>query len=170
MSTRESDRDTKAPAAAGPDGEPETAAKPVSDDGKAPDAASAPRPDAQGPGPAERLWQFLTLLSIGSLFAVFGMQRLFSTPDAGSLLDVVILAVQTLPLLICVPSLLGGSARAAVALAFLSLLYMCGAVITLVEPAARLEGSAMLLFALMLFLASTLYSRQRGLRRAATGA
>lgn len=138
-------------------------------DADTPAAAASPRPDAQGPGPAERVWQFLTLLSIGSLFAVFGMQRLFGAPDAGSAVDVLVLAVQTLPLLICVPSLLGGSARAAVALAFLSLLYMCGAVITLVDPAARLEGSAMLLFALTLFLAATLYSRQRGLRRAATG-
>lgn len=136
---------------------------------EAPSVPPAPRPDARGPGPAERVWQFLTLFSIGSLFALFGMQRLFAAADAGSVGNMLLLAVQTLPLLICVPSLLGGSARAAVALAFLSLLYMCGAVIALVEPAARLEGSAMLLFSLTLFLAATLYSRQRGLRRTATG-
>ncbi|HSG90021.1 MAG TPA: DUF2069 domain-containing protein [Pseudomonadales bacterium] len=127
------------------------------------------RPDALGPGPAERLWHFLTIFAVGSLFAVYGLQRLFVDADGASVGAIVLLALQTGPLLACLPALIGGSARAAVALAFMSMIYLCVAVVTMVAPATRLAGTAELLFSMVLFLAATLFARQRGLRLQATG-
>jgi uncharacterized membrane protein len=123
-----------------------------------------PPPDGPGPGPAERLWQFVTLVSIGSLFAVFGLRRLFVVPDAASPGNLAVLALQALPLLAFVPAIVGGSARAAAFLAFVSIAYFVGAVLALVDPDGRLYGSALLLFSTTLFLGSTYYTRERGRR------
>lgn len=116
------------------------------------------------PTPGERVWHFLTLVAVGSLFAVYGLGFLAGTRSTGALL---LLGVQTLPLLAFVPSLLGGSARVAAMLSFVSILYFGAGVLTIVDPARRLEGSAELFFATLLFVASAYYARQRGVRDAA---
>ncbi|MEE4361607.1 MAG: DUF2069 domain-containing protein [Pseudomonadales bacterium] len=116
------------------------------------------------PSPAERLWHFLMLISIGSLFAVFGLVRLFGSADAGSPASFALLAAQTLPLLLFVPALLRGSARAAAGVSFVSLLYFAYGVMAVLDPAARLSGGAALFFAISLFISSTFFARQRGLR------
>jgi uncharacterized membrane protein len=123
-----------------------------------------PPPDGPGPGPAERLWQFVTLVSIGSLFAVFGLKRLFADADAGSPGNLALLVVQVVPLLAFVPALLRGSARASAVLGFVAIAYFVGGVLALVDPAARLSGSALLLFSTTLFLGATYYARERGRR------
>lgn len=116
------------------------------------------------PTPGERVWHFLTLVAIGSLFAVYGLAFLAGGRGTGALL---LLGVQTLPLLAFVPSLLSGSARAAAMLSFVSILYFGAGVLTIVDPERRLEGSAELFFATLLFVASAYYARQRGVRDAA---
>lgn len=131
--------------------------------------APAARPDAEGPGPAERLWHFLTLLSLGSLFATFGMLRLFDADPVAEPANLVLLVVQVAPLLAGLPGLLAGSARTAALLAFVAPLYLAGAVFTIADPAARLSGGAEALFSITLFLFATLYARQRGMRTEATG-
>jgi uncharacterized membrane protein len=118
------------------------------------------------PGPAERFWHFLTLVSIGSLFSVFALLRLFADEPAGSVGSVVLLAAQTLPLLVFVPPLLAASARAGALLGFIAPLYAVGAIMTLVDPEQRLAGGAELFFSLTLFLAATLFARERGRRGA----
>jgi uncharacterized membrane protein len=101
---------------------------------------------------------------IGCLFSVFALLRMFADDNAGSPGSVALLAAQTLPLLVFVPSLLGGSARAGALLGFIAPLYAVGAIMTLVDPEQRLAGAAELLFSLGLFLAATLYARERGRR------
>ena len=75
------------------------------------------------PTPAERVWHFLSLIAIGSLFAIYGLRRLVVDGDASTGVALTLLAVQTLPLLVFLPALLGGSARAAAYLSFVSILY-----------------------------------------------
>ena len=116
------------------------------------------------PGPGERLWHFLTLVSIGSLFSVFALLRLFADESAGSPGSVALLAAQTLPLLVFIPALLAGSSRAGALLGFIAPLYVVGAIMTLVDPEQRLAGAAELLFSLTLFLAATLFARERARR------
>lgn len=116
------------------------------------------------PTPGERIWHFLTLIAVGSLFAVYGLGFLAGDGGTGAML---LLAAQTLPLLAFVPSLLTGSARAAALLSFVSILYFGAGVLTIVDPERRAEGSAELFFATLLFVASAYYARQRGVRDAA---
>lgn len=122
------------------------------------------------PTPAERVWHFLSLIAIGSLFAIYGLRRLLLDADASTGVALTLLAVQTLPLLIFLPALLGGSARAAAYLSFVSILYFGAGVLTLVDPDARIAGMAELFFATLLFVATMYFARQRGLRDSARAA
>ena len=129
-----------------------------------------PSAPSDRPTSAERVWHFLSLLAVGSLFALYGLRRLFVDADGGSPGSLLLLAAQTLPLLVFLPGLLQGSARAAALLSFVSILYFGAGVLTLVDPASRLSGGAELFFATLLFVASAYYARQRGLRDAARAA
>ena len=68
------------------------------------------------------------------------------------------------------PALLGGSARAAAYLSFVSIPYFGAGVLTLVDPDARIAGMAELFFATLLFVATMYFARQRGLRDSARAA
>lgn len=132
-------------------------------------SGDAGRPDAPSDRPtaAERVWHFLALFALGSLFAVYGLIRLFADEDAGSTGNLILLAVQTLPLLAFLPALLAGSARAAALLSFVSVVYFGAGVLTIVDPAWRLAGAAEIFFALLLFVSTAYFARQRGVRDAA---
>lgn len=124
------------------------------------------RPSAPSdrPTPGERIWHFLTIFAVGSLFAVYGLGFLAGGRGTGAL---VLLAVQTLPLLAFLPSLISGSARSAALLSFVSILYFGAGVLTIVDPEHRAAGAAELFFATLLFVASAYFARQRGVRDAA---
>ena len=116
------------------------------------------------PTPGERIWHFLTLIAVGSLFGVYGLGLLAGERSTG---DWLVFGILVLPLLAFVPSLLTGSARAAAMLSFVSILYFGAGVLTIVDPTRRAEGSAELFYATLLFVASAYYARQRGVRDAA---
>lgn len=120
--------------------------------------------DASTPGPVERIGHLLALVSVGSLFAIYGLIRLFGDADASPVTQVGLLAVQTLPLLVFVPPLLQGSARAAAALAFVSMIYFLAGVLAVVDPDARFAGIAEVFFSISLFFSATLFARARGQR------
>lgn len=132
-------------------------------------SSDADRPDAPSDRPtaAERIWHFLALFSLGSLFAIYGLLRLFGSEDAGSIGNLVLLTLQSLPLLAFLPALLAGSARAAALLSFVSVIYFGAGVLTIVDPAQRVSGAAEIFFALLLFVSTAYFARQRGVRDAA---
>ena len=116
--------------------------------------------------PAERVAHLLTLFCIGSLLAVYGLTRL--TADAipfwpGGL---VILLLQTAPLLACVPAVLSWQRTAFGVLSLLALVYFGLGMWTLMDPASKWAGIAELGFALGLFFASATFLRIQGRRLA----
>ena len=131
------------------------------------DDADRPRLPSEVPSPAERLWHFVTLLSLGSLFAVYGLGWLLAPEGDVTALSALLLLVQTSPLLLCLPTLLRGSARTAALLGFLAIGYFGVGVLTATDPATRVLGSFEVLFSITLFVASSYFARQRGVRDAA---
>ena len=119
------------------------------------------------PSPGERLWHFLALLALGSLIAVYGLQHLLFPSRLSTTGQSMVFALQSLPLLACLPSLLKGSARGAAYVAFLAMPYFVVAILTLLDPARRGWGAAELFFSLQLFLGTTYFAKARGMRNAA---
>ena len=119
------------------------------------------------PSPGERLWHFLALLALGSLIAVYGLQHLLFPSRLSTTGQGVVFALQSLPLLACLPTLLKGSARGAAYVAFLAMPYFVVAILTLLDPAQRGWGAAELFFSLQLFLGTTYFAKARGMRNAA---
>ena len=119
------------------------------------------------PSPGERLWHFLALLALGSLIAVYGLQHLIFPSRLSPTGQGMVFALQSLPLLVCLPSLLKGSARGAAYVAFLAMPYFVVAILTLLDPARRGWGAAELFFSLQLFLGTTYFAKARGMRDAA---
>jgi len=122
------------------------------------------------PSPGERLWHFLALLALGSLIAVYGLQHFLFPSGLSATGQGALFALQVLPLLASLPSLLRGSARGAAYLAFLAMPYFVVAILTLMDPERRPWGAAELFFALQLFLGATYFAKARGLRQAADAA
>lgn len=119
------------------------------------------------PSPGERLWHFLALLALGSLIAVYGLQHLLFPSRLSTTGQGVVFGLQSLPLLVCLPTLLKGSARGAAYIAFLAMPYFVVAILTLLDPARRGWGAAELFFSLQLFLGTTYFAKARGMRNAA---
>ena len=119
------------------------------------------------PSPGERLWHFLALLALGSLIAVYGLQHLLFPSRLSTTGQGVVFALQSLPLLLCLPTLLKGSARGAAHVAFLAMPYFVVAILTLLDPARRGWGAAALFFSLQLFLGTTYFAKARGMRNTA---
>ena len=119
------------------------------------------------PSPGERLWHFLALLALGSLIAVYGLQHLLFPSRLSTTGQGVVFGLQSLPLLVCLPTLLKGSARGAAYIAFLAMPYFAVAILTLLDPARRGWGAAELFFSLQLFLGTTYFAKARGMRNAA---
>ena len=119
------------------------------------------------PSPGERVWHFLALLALGSLIAVYGLQHLLFPSRLSPTGQAVVFALQILPLLACLPTLLKGSARGAAYVAFLAMPYFAVAVLTLLDPTRRGWGAAELFFSLQLFLGTTYFAKARGLRNTA---
>lgn len=119
------------------------------------------------PSPGERLWHFLALLALGSLIAVYGLQHLLFPSRLSTTGQAVVFGLQSLPLLVCLPTLLKGSARGAAYIAFLAMPYFVVAILTLLDPARRGWGAAELFFSLQLFLGTTYFAKARGMRNAA---
>ena len=119
------------------------------------------------PSPGERLWHFLALLALGSLIAVYGLQHLLFPSRLSTTGQGVVFALQSLPLLVCLPTLLKGSARGAAYVAFLAMPYFVVAILTLLDPVRRGWGAAELFFSLQLFLGTTYFAKARGMRNTA---
>ena len=116
------------------------------------------------PSPGERLWHLLALLALGSLIAVYGLQHLIFPSRLSPTGQGMVFALQSLPLLVCLPTLLKGSARGAAYVAFLAMPYFVVAILTLLDPARRGWGAAELFFSLQLFLGTTYFAKARGMR------
>ena len=121
------------------------------------------------PSPGERLWHLLALLALGSLIAVYGLQHLIFPSRLSPAGQGMVFALQSLPLLVCLPTLLKGSARGAAYVAFLAMPYFVVAILTLLDPARRGWGAAELFFSLQLFLGTTYFAKARGMRDTALG-
>ena len=87
------------------------------------------------PSRGERLWHLLALLALGSLIAVYGLQHLIFPSRLSPTGQGMVFALQSLPLLVCLPTLLKGSARGAAYVAFLAMPYFVVAILTLLDPA-----------------------------------
>ena len=114
------------------------------------------------PSPGERLWHLLALLALGSLIAVYGLQHLIFPSRLSPAGQGMVFALQSLPLLVCLPTLLKGSARGAAYVAFLAMPYFVVAILTLLDPARRGWGAAELFFSLQLFLGTTYFAKAQG--------
>lgn len=115
---------------------------------------------------AERVTHFLTLFCIGSLLAIYGLNRLLADTFPFWPGGLAILLLQTAPLLACVPAVLRWQRTAFGILSLLALVYFALAMWTLMDPAMRWLGMAELAFALGLFFASASFLRIQGRRLA----
>lgn len=109
-----------------------------------------------------RASHFAALLAIGCLIGRYGLGWLLGERGPSEALALISLALATTPLLALLPSFLRGSPRAALALALLALVYMALGVANLSAPETRRTGAFETLFAVALFVATTLFARWRG--------
>ncbi len=93
-------------------------------------------------------WLFLSLMMVGSLFAMTGLRQFFIEPldDAG--VNAAWFVIQLLPLLLPLPGLLRGNLRPVFFMCMSSTLYFIHGVLVVSDPEMQLFGIFEILFAL----------------------
>ena len=103
--------------------------------------------------------QFLTLLSIGSLFALTGLRQFFVDPLANPVSNLIWFIIQVLPLLLVLPGILKLSPRSYLLGALGGMLYFSHGVLLSVSPEHRAIGFWEIGMALALVVTTTLVLR-----------
>ncbi len=105
-------------------------------------------------------WLFLSLMMVGSLFAMTGLRQFFIEPldDAG--VNAAWFVIQLLPLLLPLPGLLRGNLRPVFFMCMSSMLYFIHGVLVVSDPDMQLFGIFEILFALGLCAATAILVRK----------
>jgi uncharacterized membrane protein len=106
--------------------------------------------------------QFLSLLLIGSLFALTGLRQFFVTPLSGTAMNLLWFLAQVLPLLLVLPGILRLKARAFFFAALISMLYFTHGILQTITPDTRTLGLWEVALAMLLVLAGSFGTRQLG--------
>jgi uncharacterized membrane protein len=112
--------------------------------------------------------QFLTLLAIGSLFALTGLRQFFVEPLASESSNLIWFGIQVLPLLLVLPGVLRLTPRSYLFAVLAAMLYFCHGVLQAVSVEDRVIGLWEVGFSLMLVLTASFALRH--LRMAAAEA
>ena len=99
--------------------------------------------------------QFLTLLSIGSLFALTGLRQFFVEPLASSSSNLIWFGIQMLPLLLVLPGVLRLAPRSYLLAILAAMLYFCHGVLQAVAEEDRVLGLWEVGFSLALVLSGS---------------
>lgn len=121
---------------------------------------SKPLPSTQWLAPRLRLTRALSLTWFFTLMVLLALNNLFFANLHGARTGV-ILAIELLPLLLLLPGMLMGSARAHAWTCFVVNIYFIKGVLAAFDPARALFGWLELLTSLGLFVAALLYVRWR---------
>ena len=108
-----------------------------------------------------RGWLFLSLVCVGSLFAVTGMRQFFIEPLATSSSNGIWFLIQVLPLLLALPGALKSELSSMFMLCLISSLYFIHAVLVISDDRLFLAAMVELLFALGLGISSAVFVRKR---------
>ena len=108
-----------------------------------------------------RGWLFLSLVCVGSLFAVTGMRQFFIEPLATSSSNGIWFLIQVLPLLLALPGALRSELSSMFVLCLISSLYFIHAVLVISDDRLFLVATVELLFALGLGISSAVFVRKR---------
>jgi uncharacterized membrane protein len=103
--------------------------------------------------------QFLTLIAIGSLFALTGLRQFFVEPLANPAPNLIWFIIQVLPLLLVLPGILKLSPRSYLLGALGAMLYFSHGVLLAVSPEHRTLGLWEIGIALLLVTTATLVLR-----------
>ena len=112
--------------------------------------------------------QFLTLLAIGSLFALTGLRQFFVEPLASESSNLIWFGIQVLPLLLVLPGVLRLTPRSYLFAILAAMLYFCHGVLQTVSLEDRVMGLWEVGFSLALVLTASFALRH--LRMAAAEA
>ena len=115
-----------------------------------------------------RALQLLTLLALGSIFALTGLRQFFVEPLASSSSNLIWFGIQVLPLLLVLPGLLRLAPRSYLLAILAAMLYFCHGVLQAVSVEDRLLGLWEVGFSLALILTASFALRH--LRMAAADA
>ena len=102
-----------------------------------------------------RALQFLTLLAIGSLFALTGLRQFFVEPLQSTGPNVIWFGIQVLPLLLVLPGILRLTIRSYFLATLVAMLYFCHGVLQAVSVEDRLLGLWEVGFSLALVLTAS---------------
>jgi len=108
-----------------------------------------------------RGWLFLSLVCVGSLFAVTGMRQFFIEPLANASSNGIWFLIQVLPLLLALPGALKSELSSMFMLCLISCLYFIHAVLVISDDRLFLAATVELLFALGLGISSAVFVRKR---------
>ncbi len=110
-----------------------------------------------------KISRILTLISyIGLLAAIFGgilAGGSEETKDMSIGIPLFIWAVLSLPLFIFIPGLISGSHKSASWLSYVTMIYFIGSILVFFTPRGEFWGGLMVLFTLVLFVTTMLYTR-----------
>lgn len=106
--------------------------------------------------------QFLSLLLIGSLFALTGLRQFFVNPLPGTVANLLWFLAQVLPLLLVLPGIMRLRARAFFFAALVSMLYFTHGVLLTTTPDTRAMGLWEVGVAMLLVLVGSFGTRQLG--------
>ncbi|MBK87683.1 MAG: hypothetical protein CMQ44_02390 [Gammaproteobacteria bacterium] len=108
-----------------------------------------------------RGWLFLSLVCVGSLFAVTGMRQFLIEPLNTPSSNAVWFLLQVLPLLLALPGALRGELRSMFMLCLISSLYFIHAVLVITDDRLFLAAAVELFFSLGLGISSAIFVRKR---------
>ena len=111
--------------------------------------------------------RFTLLVWLGSLFALFGVERWLIDPVGSLAANTVVFAVQTAPIVAVAVLSLRDAARGALWCALASLVYFVHGIARVASPPARLSGAIEIAFALGVFVSGLLLLRVSPPRTAA---
>ena len=102
-----------------------------------------------------RALQFLTLLAIGSLFALTGLRQFFVEPLQTASSNVIWFGIQVLPLMLVLPGILRLTIRSYFLATLVAMLYFCHGVLQAVSAEDRALGLWEVAFSLALVLCAS---------------
>ncbi len=105
-------------------------------------------------------WIFLTMMTMGSLFAITGLRQFFIEPLASTGTNIVWFAIQVAPLLIIIPGLLKHSPNTYLYGILVAMLYFVHGVMVAATEPLRWFGITEVAFALAMALVCTVVLRR----------